>query len=99
MINEEKTLKNKFVFPQVGDITTVVVLNREDIDDKFFLIFDVRKNGFIRRIKKTSMQDEAFAIDHLGKLLAYPDGDTLHIKQVRLPNCNELINVLKPRFK
>ena len=74
-------------------------MNREDPDEKFFLIYDVRKNGYIRRIKKTSMQDEAFAIDHLGKILAYPDGEILHIKQIRLPNCNELINVLKPRFK
>jgi hypothetical protein len=49
------------------------VLNRQDKNNKFFLIFDIRRNQYIRRIQKTSMNQEAFAIDNTGRILAFAE--------------------------
>ena len=55
LINEELAFNNVIQFPQDTDITTAAVLNREDEEDKFYLIFDIRKNSYIRRIGKKDM--------------------------------------------
>ena len=76
----------------------MVVLNRENPEDKFFLVFDIRRNCFTRRIAKQTLDDEAFAIDCTGKTLAYIEGDSLHLRQCRLPNSAALNKVLRPRY-
>ena len=86
-------------FPQETDITTAVVLHREDPEEKFYLIFDIRKNQYIRRIGKKEMTQEAFAINHTGKILAYIDADHVYLKLVRLPNSVKLAEILRPRIK
>lgn len=99
LINEELAFDNLIQFPQDTDITTAIVLHREDPDDKFYLVFDVRKNQYIRRVGKKDMSQEAFAINHTGKTLIYVDGDKIYLKSVRLPNSALVIDMLKPRIK
>lgn len=71
-------------------MNTLVVLNKEDRDNKFFLIFDIRRNAYIRRFQKKDLDQEAFAIDHTGRILAFTEDDCLHLKLCRLPNSKTL---------
>jgi hypothetical protein len=75
-----------------------VVLNKENRDCKFFLIFDIRRNAFIRRIQKKEMDQESFAIDHTGRMLLYSEEGNLYLKLCRLPNSAALNQALKPRY-
>ena len=90
---------NDVAFPLEQDVNTVVVLNREQLSDKFFLIFDIRRNCFIRRIQKKSMEDESFTIDHTGRILAYVEEKELIFKMCRLPNSAAINQALKPRYQ
>ena len=45
------------------------------------------------------MDDEAFAIDSTGKMVAYIDGPDLYLKLVRIPNSSILIDCLSPRYQ
>ena len=45
------------------------------------------------------MVQEAFAINHTGKILAYIDGEHVYLKLVRLPNSAKLAEILRPRIK
>lgn len=45
------------------------------------------------------MTQEAFAINHTGKILAYIDADHVYLKLVRLPNSVKLAEILRPRIK
>lgn len=50
LIAEEMHIGNIIQMPLSSENNTVIVLNKEDIHSKFFLVFDVRRNCFIRRI-------------------------------------------------
>ena len=41
----------------------MVVLNRKDPEEKHFLIFELLRNDYTRRVQKRYMEDEAFAVD------------------------------------
>lgn len=73
-------------------------MNREDCTDKFYLIFDIRRDGYIRRLTKVDMESEAFAIDTTGKMMAFVDGPDLLVKLVRVPNSAALIDQMRPRY-
>lgn len=45
------------------------------------------------------MEDEAFAIDSSGRILALIDGDYIELRSIRLPNNSVLIDCLRPRFR
>ena len=45
------------------------------------------------------MEDEAFAIDSSGRILALIDGDYLELRSIRLPNNSVFIDCLRPRFR
>ena len=77
---------------------TVVVLNRDDPSQKFYTAFDVKRNGFYRRISKQAMESEAFAVDSAGKRLAYIDGQDLNVRSIRIPAHKTLIDTLRPRY-
>lgn len=63
------------------------------------MIYDVRRNGFIRRVNKKVMDDEAMALDDGGRVLAYSEGHELVLKSIRLPPSAALIDNLRPRYQ
>lgn len=76
----------------------MAVLNREETTEKHYLIFDIRRDGYIRRLTKKDIESEAFAIDTTGKMMAYIDGQDLLVKLVRVPNSAPLIDQMRPRY-
>ena len=64
----------------------VVVFKKENPDEKHFLIFDIRRNAYVRKLSKQHMDDEAFAINSSGRVLAKIDGDNLEFTMCRFPN-------------
>lgn len=43
-------------------------------DEKHILIFDIKRNTYIRKIAKKDMASEAFALDSTGRVLAMAEG-------------------------
>lgn len=74
------------------------MLSREDAEEKHFLIYDVRRNSYIRKVQKNVMSDEAFALDSTGRFLVYTEGGELIVKLIRLPSSQTLVEMLRPRY-
>ena len=51
LIDDELKAGNLLSFPS-SESNTVAVLNKENPTDKFILIFDIRRDGFFRRLIK-----------------------------------------------
>ena len=98
LIEDELKAGNAMNFPS-QEQNTVAVLNKEDPGHKFFTIFDVRRNGYFRRINKQYADSDAFAVDTTAKMLAFIDGDSLIIQSIRIPNSITLIDTLRPRYQ
>jgi hypothetical protein len=73
-------------------------LNKEDPDEKYFIIYDVMRGDYVKKIAKKSMEDEAYCVDHSGSLLIHAEGDYLHFALIRIPNSASLNQMLKPRY-
>lgn len=73
-------------------------MNREDPGRKFIHVYDLRRESFVRRITHDSEKDEAFAFDQTARIVAYACNDVIKIKLIRLPNSEELMSMLRPRF-
>jgi len=100
MIDAQLFKSNEIQFPPCPEeINTVAILNRENQDDKYFQIFDIRRNSFIRRIQKKVMTDEAFCLDSTGRFLAYVEDEELIFKLIRLPSRHVLVDMLRPRYQ
>jgi len=76
----------------------VAVLKKEDPVDKHILIFDIKRNSYIRKIAKKDMESEAFALDCTGRILATADHLELTLKLIRLPNNVHLMDCFRPRY-
>jgi hypothetical protein len=63
------------------------------------MIFDIRRNSYIRKIQKKCMEDEAFCIDETGRYIAYVENDKLLFKLIRLPSNQTLVEMLRPRYR
>jgi hypothetical protein len=80
-------LKSEIQFPpSPSEISTVAVLNCENPQDKYFLVYDIRRSSTIRKIQKHSMEDEAFCVEESGRFLIYTEADELIFKLIRLPS-------------
>lgn len=90
LINEEEHVGNKVQLPLDFDTNTVVVLNREDTKNFCFYVFDIRRNQFIRKIPKSTIEQQAFCLDHTGRVLGFVDGEQMFLKMCRLPNSKAL---------
>lgn len=97
LIDDELKHGNVLCFP-AEETNTVAVLNKDDPTEKFFTIFDIRRNGYFRRLHKTHQDSEAFAVDTTGKMVAYIDGPEIIVRSIRIPNCPTLIDTLRPRY-
>jgi len=76
LIADETRAGNLLSFPE-ADSNTVAVLKKEAPDEKHILIFDIKRNTYIRKISKKDMDSEAFALDGTGRILAQVDGHDL----------------------
>ena len=74
------------------------MLNREDRGNKHILLFDIRRNGYVRMIPKKIMEDEAMCLNESGRVLVFVEGKYINFKLVRLPNSGVLIDTLRPRY-
>lgn len=50
MIDGQLLAGNELQFPSDSEINTAAILNKQQIDEKYFLIFDVRRNSYIRKV-------------------------------------------------
>jgi hypothetical protein len=98
LIDDELKHGNVLSFPS-EETNTVAVLNKDDPTEKFFTIFDIRRNGYFRRVLKQYQDSDAFAVDTTGKMMAYVDGPEIIVHSIRIPNCPVLIDTLRPRYQ
>ena len=73
-------------------------MNKEDEDEKHFMIYDVKRDNFVRRVAKKTNYDEAAAINSNATLLTFVEGVDLQVRSIRLPNSSVLIDTLRPRY-
>lgn len=99
LIDDEHKAKNLLAFPQsTTDWNTVAVLNKADAEEKFLCIYDVKRDGYFRRLTKKDSKSEAFSITSQGRQVCYIDGDNVVIRSCRIPNCPLLVDQLRPRY-
>jgi len=99
LIDDETKAKNLISFPQGNtDWNTVAVLNRSDAALKFITIYDVKRDGFFRRLAKKDPKTEAFSLASQGRQIIFIDGDNVVIRSCRIPNCPLLVDQLRPRY-
>lgn len=77
----------------------MVILNREDRQNFCFYVYDIRRNQFIRKIPKKSVEQQAFCLDHTGRILGFVDDEQMYLKMCRIPNSKALNTELRPRHK
>lgn len=97
LVEREIGLDNRVFFPS-EDTRFAVVLNRQDRDEKHFMVYDVKRDNFIRRIAKKTNYDEAAAINSNATLLTFVEGMEMNVRSIRLPNSAVLIDTLRPRY-
>jgi len=98
LIDDELRAGNVLNFPS-DEVNTVAVLNKDDPNEKYYTIFDIRRNGYFRRVSKHHMETEAFTVDSTGKFIAYIDGPEILVRSIRIPNQSSLIDTLRPRYQ
>ena len=62
------------------------------------MVYDVKRDNFVRRVGKKTNYDEAVCIDSSATLLTFVEGFELVVRSVRLPNSSVLIDQLRPRY-
>ena len=62
------------------------------------MIYDVKRDNFVRRVSKKTNYDEAVATNSSATLLTYVEGMDLSVRSIRLPNSSVLVNTLRPRY-
>ena len=48
-IEQQMELGNKVFFPS-EDSRFAIVLNKQDLDEKHFMVYDVKRDNFVRRV-------------------------------------------------
>ncbi len=62
------------------------------------MVYDVKRDNFIKRVAKKTNYDEACCINSNATLLTYVEGSELSVRSIRLPNSSILIDQLRPRY-
>ena len=84
-------------FPS-DDTRFAIVLNKENPDEKHFMVYDVKRANFVRKVQKKTNYDEAACVNSSATLLTFVEGLDLSVKSIRLPNSSVLGDTLRPRF-
>ena len=74
------------------------MLNKQDVDEKHFMVYDVKRDNFVRRVAKKTNYDEAACVNSSATLLTFVEGMDLSVRSIRLPNSSVLGDTLRPRF-
>lgn len=61
-INKEQEANSSICFPD-KETNTMVLLNRETPGEHHFLVYDLLRNDYTRRVGKTNQEDNAFTTD------------------------------------
>ena len=62
------------------------------------MVYDVKRDNFVRRVAKKTNYDEAACVNSSATLLTYVEGLDLSVRSIRLPNSAPLIDTLRPRY-
>ena len=95
---EEQIGKGNWLFFPGSDKRLVVVAFQEDPEDKYYMVYDLQRANYTRRIEKKQMADEAAAINDKGTIMVFVEDEKLAIRTIRVPNSSVLVNRLRPRF-
>lgn len=76
----------------------MVLLNREIPGEHHFLVYDLLRNDYTRRVGKSNQEDKAFTTDENGTLLIHVEGDSIYFDMIKMPNSAALTDILKPRY-
>ena len=96
-IDKEIDIKSSIVFPD-KETNTMVLLNKETPGDHHFLVYDLLRSDYTRKVGKKSQNDNAFTTDQNGTLLIRVEGDTIYFDMIKMPNSAVLTDILKPRY-
>ena len=75
-----------------------MVAFQEDPEDKYYMVYDLQRANYTRRIEKKQMADEAAAINDKGTIMVFVEDEKLAIRTIRVPNSSVLVNRLRHRF-
>ena len=73
-------------------------MNKEDLDEKYFMVYDVKRDNYVRRVAKKTNDDEAVCVNSSATLLTFVEGLEISVRSIRLPNAGVLIDCLRPRY-
>ena len=62
------------------------------------MVYDVKRDNFVRRVSKKTNYDEAAACNSSATLLTFVEGLDLSVRSIGLPNSSVLIDTLRPRY-
>lgn len=96
-VDQQIDLGNSVFFPS-DDTRFAIVLNRQDKDEKHFMVYDVKRDNFVRKVQKKTNYDEAACVNASATLLTFVEGLDLVVRSIRLPNSAILGDTLRPRF-
>ena len=96
-VDQEVNNGNTVFFPS-DDTRFAVVLNRKNEDEKHFMVYDVKRDNFVRKVSKKTNYDEAACVNSSATLLTFVEGMDLSVRSIRLPNSSVLGDTLRPRF-
>ena len=75
-----------------------MVAMMEDPENKHYMVYDLQRANFIRKIEKRIMMDDAVAVNSSGSILTFVEDNEITIRTIRVPNSAVLVNRLRPRF-
>lgn len=96
-VDQEISNGNSVFFPS-DDTRFAIVLNRKNEDEKHFMVYDVKRDNFVRKVSKKTNYDEAACVNSSATLLTFVEGMDLSVRSIRLPNSSVLGDTLRPRF-
>ena len=97
LIGDQLDKGNWLLFPS-EDKRLVVVSVQEDPAEKHYMVYDLHRAAYIRKIEKKLMTDDAATVNTNGTILAFLEDETIRVRTIRVPNSTALVDQLRPRF-
>ena len=97
LIEEQSDKGNTLHFPYL-DQRLVVVSVQEDPTNKHYMVYDINRENYIRKVDKRIMADDAVAVNSTGQVMAFIEEEDITIRVIRVPNSSILVDRLRPRF-
>ena len=97
LVDEQSGKGNTLHFPYT-DQRLVVVYVQEDPTNKHYMVYDINRENYIRKVDKRIMSDDAVAVNSTGQVMAFIEEEDITIRVIRVPNSSILVDRLRPRF-